>query len=68
VADKFHFHIAGFSTFYIPCVADKKNECPGHTAAMNAGIMSNNTKTIEGYFVIGCPPGGSGGGGVGMGN
>jgi hypothetical protein len=65
----YYFHISGFATYYVTCVADKKNECPGHTAAVNAGILDHNTPTIEGYFVTGYPSGGSGGtGGVDMGN
>ena len=54
-----YFHIISFSLFHITCVdaPGVPGHCPGHDAAVAAGAIRNNTKTIEGYFVEGFAPG-----------
>jgi hypothetical protein len=40
-----------FAAFNVTCVsAPPSTGCPGHDAAVLAGAISNNVKTIEGYF------------------
>lgn len=57
----YYYHIIGFAAFYISCVnapGVPGPECPGHQVASDVlGIIPNNTKTIEGYFVVGFGPG-----------
>lgn len=66
----YYYHVIGFAVFYIACVdapGVPGPECPGHRVATDLGVIPNNTKTIEGYFVTGFVPGlggGPGGGGV----
>lgn len=50
----YYYHIITFAGFYISCVnapGVPGPECPGHAAAVDLGIIPNNEKTIEGYFV-----------------
>jgi hypothetical protein len=50
----FNYHVISFAPLKITCVSTKKQEiCPGKTAAiaLNPDI-NDNTKSIEGYFVI----------------
>lgn len=67
----YYYHIISFAIFNITCVdAVGQPTCPIHLAAVTAGILANNTKTIEGHFVEGYVPGiigqpGSGGVDVG---
>lgn len=50
-----YYRIFAFGAFYVTCVHAPPygggGTCPGHYAFSNAGIIPNNTKTIEGYFV-----------------
>lgn len=57
-----YFHITGFAAFYISCVdAGPNGPCPGHTRAVDYGAITNNEKTIEGYFIDDFFAGGIGG-------
>lgn len=61
----YYYHIIGFAGFYISCVnapGVPGPECPGHKVARDLGVIANNVKTIEGYFVTGILPNLSGGG------
>jgi hypothetical protein len=60
----YFYHIIGFAGFYVSCVnapGVPGAECPGHKVARDLGVIANNTKTIEGYFVTGILPNLSGG-------
>ncbi len=58
-----YFHVVAFSLFYVSCVHNTGTDnCPGHAVAADAG-MSDNEKTIEGYFIDSTMPGLGGGGG-----
>jgi hypothetical protein len=53
-ANQLYFHVIAFSPFRITCVSAKPSDhCPGKSAAMaaNPGVIKNNTRTIEGYFI-----------------
>ncbi len=70
----YYYHIITFANFYVSCVnapGVHHGECSGHKAARDLGVIRNNTKTIEGYFIVGFVPGmgggPGGGGGVDMG-
>ena len=55
----YYYHIIGFAAFYISCVdapGVPGPGCPGHQVAVDQGVIANNAKTIEGYFVIGILP------------
>jgi hypothetical protein len=55
----YYFHVVSFAAFYISCVnapGVPGPNCPGHDVAVDLGVIDNNTKTIEGYFVIGVDP------------
>ena len=61
-----YFHVIAFSIFYVSCVdSGGSDSCPGHDAAVAAG-MDHNEKTIEGYFIEGTLPGLGGGGSQGL--
>lgn len=65
----YYYHVISFAGFYISCVnagGVPGPECPGHKVARELGVIKANTKTIEGYFVIGVISG-IGGGGSGSG-
>ena len=52
----YFFHVIGFAGFYITCVdapGVPGPGCPGHQVAVDLGVIASNTKTIEGYFIIG---------------
>lgn len=49
-----YFHIITFAVFHITCVdapGVPGPACPGKKAAVDAGTLPHNAKTIEGYFV-----------------
>jgi Putative Flp pilus-assembly TadE/G-like len=60
-----NFHIISFSAFHVTCVQTTKNKsvyeagyqignhktCYGHDAAVDAGVIDDNDKSIEGYFI-----------------
>lgn len=51
-----YFHIVGFANFYIACVDQPSlGNCPGNNAAVAAGVLDANEKTLEGYFIEGYP-------------
>ena len=53
-ANQLYFHVISYSPFRITCVSSKPSEsCPGKDAAMaaNPGVIKNNTRSIEGYFI-----------------
>lgn len=61
----YYFHVVTFAGFYISCVNGggvPGPECSGHKVARELGSIKHNTKTIEGYFVIGFLPDVGGGG------
>ena len=68
-ASPIYYHIAGFAAFLITCVDQPSvANCPGHDAAVAAGIFPQQTKTVEGYFIEGVPMDlGSGNAGVDLG-
>ncbi len=48
-----YFHVISFSIFHITCVdapGVPGPMCPGKRAAVDADVIPNNAKTIEGYF------------------
>lgn len=53
-ASSIYFRVIGFAEFYITCVSDKNaHPCPGKDLAVNLGIVSQSTPSIEGYFIDG---------------
>lgn len=67
-----YYHLAGFGAFFVACVDQSSlgddGDCPGHRAAVAAGILKDNINTVEGYFVTGVPMNTSGGvGGIDLG-
>jgi hypothetical protein len=58
-----YFHVITYSVFRITCVeapgVPGNPDCPGKNAAQaaNPGLIPNNTKSIEGYFLEGYVPG-----------
>jgi hypothetical protein len=64
-----YYHLAGFAAFFVTCVDQPSvGNCPGHDAAVDQGIFPANTKTVEGYFILGYPMElGSGNAGVDLG-
>jgi hypothetical protein len=47
-----YFHIISFAQFHVTCVQSKAgSHCPGHDLAVSIGSISNNDRSIEGYFI-----------------
>jgi len=61
--EKFYYHIISFAIFHVTCIqgGSYKGPCPGHNAAVAAGAIKDNDKTIEGYFKEGILSGYGGG-------
>lgn len=60
----YYYHVIAFIGFYVSCVnapGVPGAECPGHKLARDLLLIKANTKTIEGYFVLGIMPNSGGG-------
>jgi len=71
LGSELYYHITGFAAFYITCVRDPNDGCPGADWLADEHdelFTGNNYKSIEGYFITGPLPYlgvvGGGGGGV----